>query len=244
MFIRMVLVLAMMFAHLIMPSEQKAVKKGELFVLATLYRRHEKVAVYDLATLRRIIETINPEVLVLDVTPTELKEGKVHASKIEYTEVIFPMINSGSYRVYPAEPPEPMFSEIVNEVLKKINDLKTSNPSADTVMEQMSKSTYEALVEYWHTPADVNSSVTDRVLRGKMALDDRLLGLDPDDQRWNQHTIDITLRAIRENPGKRVLLLAGIENCGVIRETIGRKTNIIDIEKWLRTHEKSFLQAK
>src|SRR5262245_37575295 len=49
-------------------------QSGELFVLATLYTRHKSVAVYDPPALRKIILAIDPEVMVLDVTPSELKE--------------------------------------------------------------------------------------------------------------------------------------------------------------------------
>jgi hypothetical protein len=54
-----------------------AADKAQVFVVATLYKRHESVPAYDLATLRKVILAIKPEVLVLDITPDELKNEKV-----------------------------------------------------------------------------------------------------------------------------------------------------------------------
>ena len=221
------------------PATRNEAKSGEVMVLATLYRRHENVSVYDLPTLRKIVLAFKPDVLVLDVTPSELKEGKVHPGKIEYTEVIFPLLKNGGYRVYPAEPPEPMFSEIVNAVQNAINAFESENPAAAKTVRQLNASAYEALKAYWRTPAEVNDNVTDRMLMGKTALEHQLNGLAKvDDGRWNRHTVSVVRRAVKENPGKRLLVLNGIENCYWIRDALSRdsKINLIKAEQWLRDH--------
>lgn len=210
-------------------------KKSELYILATLYRRHENTAIYDTAKLKQIIESIKPDVLVVDVTPKELKEEKVHASKIEYTNVVFPLIKRGGYRVYPAEPDEPLFSEIVNDVIKSMNDFKAAQPSASAALKRIDDDTFEALKSYWKAPADVNSDFTDVVLHGRKNLQMRLNGIEVENKKWNRHTVEVTLKAIKENPGKRVLLLAGIDNCFEIRNMVrsNKEVNLVDMEKWL-----------
>jgi hypothetical protein len=221
------------------PATRSEAKSGEVMVLATLYRRHENVSVYDLPTLRRIVLAFRPDVLVLDVTPTELKEGKVHPSKIEYTEVIFPLLKNGGYRVYPAEPPEPMFSEIVNGVLNAIKAFELENPAAAKAMRELNTGAYESLKAYWRTPAEVNDSVTDRMLMGKTVLERQLNGIaKADGGRWNQHTVSVVQRAVKENPGRRLLVLNGIENCYWIRDALSRdsKIDLVKAEQWLRDH--------
>jgi hypothetical protein len=221
------------------PATRGEAKSGEVMVLATLYRRHENVSVYDLSTLRKIVVAFRPDVLVLDVTPSELKEGKVHPSKIEYTEVIFPLLKNGGYRVYPAEPSEPMFSEIVNAVKNAINAFELENPAAAKEMRQLNTSAYESLKAYWRTPAEVNDNVTDRMLMGKTVLEHQLNGVaKADNGRWNQHTVSMVQRAVRENPGKRLLVLNGIENCYWIRDALSRdsRINLVKAEQWLRDH--------
>ena len=48
--------------------------------------------------------------IVTDCTPTEIREQKVHASKIEYPQVIFPLVQQHGYRVYAGEPDEPFIT--------------------------------------------------------------------------------------------------------------------------------------
>jgi len=214
--------------------------KSEVFVLATLYSRHKTTPVYDLDTLKKIIAAIKPDVFVLDVTATELQEQKVFPSKIEYPGAIFPAINGGKYAVYAAEPPEPMFTEIVNKVKEVRQQFKTNRPEAARAVEQMTLNIFDVLKAGWQTPADVNSRITDQALAGKRVIEDRLTG--PVDVecgiRWTQHIVKITLQAAKEHPGKRILVLNGIENCNVLRDELSRKAAItlVDMEQWLRSH--------
>ena len=213
--------------------------KSEVFVLATLYKRHESIAAYDLEALRRIILAVKPDAVVLDVTPDELKQEKVHASKIEYPNVIFPLVKSEKYLAYAAEPTEPLFSEIVQSVGKGFQDFDKNNPDGAKALKQFNTGIFETLGFYWQTPADVNSQVTDKVFAGKEALrGDFVKEYGSGQQRWNQHTTDAVLRAAKENPRKRILVLLGIENCYWVRDALrsNKKINLIDMEQWLRTN--------
>jgi hypothetical protein len=109
--LRVTMVLAV--ASGLMPLTALAEARTEIFVLGTLYTRHETTPAYDLKTLRRIILDIGPDVLVVDCTPTEVREQKVHPSKVEYPDAIFLLARERAYKVYAAEPDEPLFSEIV-----------------------------------------------------------------------------------------------------------------------------------
>jgi len=214
----------------------------ELFVLGTLYKRHEIVPAYDLAVLKKTIVAIRPDVLVLDVSPSELAEQKVHPSKIEYPGVIFPLVRAGRYRVYAGEPAEPMFTEIVQALGSANTQLNKDKPDDRITIQEFSDATYEALAKIWVSPADVNSAVTERVLGGKQALEARLLGAVHSDSwaRWNGHAVEVALRAVRENPGKRVLMITGIENCAGVREHLRRQNsvNLVDMERWLHANVK------
>ena len=213
--------------------------KSEVFVLATLYKRHESVAVYDLPTLRRIILAVKPEAVVLDVNPNELKEQKVHASKIEYPNVIFPLVKSENYLAYAAEPAEPMFTEIVRAGTKAFGQFEKDSPEKSAAMKRYTADLYEALKFSWQPPADVNGALTDKLVSGKQALEVKFIEVfDENERRWNQHTTDVVLRAVKENPNKRVLVLIGIENCYWVRDALrnNKKINLIDMEQWLRTN--------
>lgn len=160
--------------------------KNEVFVVGTLYKRHETVAVYDLQTLRRIILAIKPDVVVLDITPDELKLEKVHASKTEYPNVIFPLVKSEKYRAYAAAPAEPLFGEIVQSVSRGFQAFEKERPEESAAMKQYTASLFETLKFSWKTPADVNGGLTDKVLSGKEVLRDNFVAEYKNGQRrWN-----------------------------------------------------------
>lgn len=211
---------------------------NEVFVVGTLYSRHNNTPVYNLDVLGKIIASIKPDVVVLDVSPTELQEQKVFPGKIEYTQVIFPWLNQRKCRAYAGEPAEPEFTEIVNATRDAHKAFETQQPEVFAAFSKFKEGTFEALRASWHSAADVNSETTDRVLAGKLALQGKLVG--PVDasgwERWNRHTAGVVLRAVCENPHKRILVLTGLDNCYAIRSELRthKKINLIDMEAWLR----------
>ncbi len=58
----------------------------------------------ELFTAKRVIDAVKPDVLVLDVTPTELRTRKVWPGKVEYTDVIFPWLDATRAPAYGSEP--------------------------------------------------------------------------------------------------------------------------------------------
>lgn len=214
--------------------------KTEVFVVGTLYRRHQTVSTYDVEALRRIITTIKPDVLVVDCTPQEVRDRTVHASKVEYQQVIFPMIQAGSYKVYPAEPDQPLFGEIVPAVAAAHQAFQKTKPEESAAFQAFVTATYSVLATHWRSPAAVNDEVTGRILAAKKVLEGQLVGPVEADgsQRWNRHWAAIVRRAVAENPGARVLALTGIENRPWIVEALAAAPEIelIDMPRWLAAH--------
>lgn len=210
---------------------------SDVYILATLYRRHQTTPAYDHATLRQLITRIAPEVVVLDVSPTELREQKVHPSKAEYPEVIFPLVKERGYRVYPGEPDEPVFTEVVQKLVASLKAFNTDHPEAAKIDKAYEEAAWAALAPMWKTPADVNSHATYRVLGARRAYQDRVAGPDVADawRRWNDHAASIVRQAQRENPGKRILVLLGVENCGTLNATLqgSPELRVVDMESWL-----------
>jgi hypothetical protein len=212
----------------------------EVYVIGSLYGLHARAPGYDLEALRRIVVAIDPQVLVLDCTPREIATRTVHASKIEYPEVIFPLMRERQYAVYPAEPDEPMFGEIVESIVEASQDLKRTRPEAAQAIEQFKKATDSVLTAYWQSPADAHDAITAQMLAAKEALQNRIIGpaAETGSIRWNRHWADSILRAARENPGRRILALTGIANRSPITLALKGATGIkvIDTTLWLRTH--------
>jgi len=228
-----ILGLATLLVPAALPAQAPA---ADVYVVATLYQRHATTPAYSHDTLRQVIRRIGPDVVVLDVSPNELAEQKVHPSKAEYPEVIFPLVRSEKYRAYPGEPPEPTFTEIVTELGAELKRFQADSQryAADRTY---GTATYAALAELWRSPADVNGSVTDEMLRARRAYQDRLAGAKVAAawERWNAHAATMVRAAARENPGKRILVLIGVENTGPLRATLKEDPGIrlVDVEAWL-----------
>jgi hypothetical protein len=236
--VRTVLLLILLTLGVLFDGLLRVPEKTPVFVLGTLYKRHEAVPRYDLAALRRALSAIQPAALVLDVTPEELAARKVWPGKIEYPGVIFPFIDAGRYRVYAAEPDEPMFSEIVQSISAAVKALEREQPEVSAGLDRLEDAAYGALYRSWQSPADVNSAVTDRVMSGKQALESRLVGpvMLEGGERWNRHVLDVILQATRENRGRRVLVLVGIENRHWFVEHLRGLPDVelVEMESWLR----------
>ncbi len=219
-------------------APQPSAAQSDVYVVATLYRRHQTTPSYDHATLRRIITRINPEVVVLDVSPRELREQTVHPSKAEYPDVIFPLVKERGWRAYAGEPDEPVFTEVVQQLGKALKAFPEEQPDVARADRAYDEATWAALAQLWKSPADVNGAVTTRMLGARRAYQDAVAGPVVADawRRWNEHAVTMVQLAAKENPGKRILVLIGVENTAALRASLADKpgTRLVDMEQWLR----------
>jgi hypothetical protein len=222
-------------------AAQQTAPRSEVFVLATLYRRHASTPAYDHEVLRRIIRRISPEVVVLDVSPRELRQQSVAASKMEYPQVIFPLVREHGYRAYAGEPDEPEFSAIVARLGRALATFRSEHPELARADRAYEEATFHALHAAWRTPADVNSALTDRLLAARRAYQDRVAGPVVAEawRRWNDHAVTAVRAASRENPGSRILVLVGVENCASLRDALRSlpESRLVEMESWLREHD-------
>lgn len=210
----------------------------EVFVLATLYHRHAATPAYSHDSLRQIVRRIDPQVLVLDVSPEELRSETVAPSKAEYPEVIFPWLRANPLPVYPGEPDEPAFTQIVSQLGADLQRFRAEDPERAQVDKAFNDAAYAALAQLWTSPAAVNSAVTDQVLHARRVYQDQVTGAGVANawRRWNAHALQVVHRALAEHPGKRLLVLLGVENCGPLRNALRAdpRVRLVDMEEWLR----------
>lgn len=210
---------------------------NEVFLLGTLYKRHEQVPSYNVDALVRIVEKVAPDVLVLDVTPDELRKRAVHASKIEYTNGLFPLMEKRQFISYPAEPAEPMFSEIVEGLKGRLQQFEREQPALSANFKRTEKNMYAVLAKHWTSAARVQDDVTGEMIDSAARLQGEIVGpvMKDADERWDRHTADMVLRAVREHPGKRVLVLTGIRNRPLVQRHLQADSSIklVDMPAWL-----------
>lgn len=221
-------------------GSHKPAARTDVYVLSTLYKRHETTPAYDLAALRRIVLAIAPELVVVDCTPNEVKTRKVSPGKIEYPAVIFPLAEAARYPIVPAEPDEPRFTEIVTRVSAVRKDVAATQPALAAALDAYDASTYAVLAQHWQSPAAVHDEVTEAALRGLSALEREFYGrADGDAQtEWNRHWTAAILDAVAAHPGKRILAVTGVENRPWIVDALRQdpRVNVVDMPAWLRAH--------
>lgn len=219
-------------------SSAYAAPPTQIFVLGSLYSRHKAIESYDLNALRRVVLAIDPDVVVVDCTPTEIREQKVHASKIEYPQVIFPLVQQHGYRVYAGEPDEPLFTRIVQPLAQERSAFAKVKPEQARMLDDYEDTTWSALELYWQSPADAHDETTALALAGRKALDMRVYGelQRQGNARWIEHWVKIVRQAAAENPGKKILAVAGIDNRVEIERQLRNDPalTIVDMAQWLR----------
>lgn len=212
---------------------------NDVYVIGTLYKRHADVPAFSTDVLRRVIADIKPQVLVLDVTPNELRDRRVHPSKIEYPQAIFPFVEEAKLPTYAAEPDEPLFTSIQDEIRAIFKRSNAANPAQQSTLDAHSKATYEALKLHWQSAADVQDALTGTALTAKERLADTLTpGMAKIGEDWDRHTADVAVRAAKEHPGKRVLVLTGLQNRPLVLANLkaAKGINLVDMETWLRAN--------
>lgn len=214
-------------------------RKSEVFVVSTLYSRHKQVPSYGLPVLRRVIDAVKPDVLVLDVTPTELRTRKVWPGKVEYVEVIFPYLDATGVKAYGSEPDEPLFKQLTGSAGQSYKAFNDSNPAGAKALEALKAATYQALASGWATAADVNSDKTDRLVAALREIEEGLVGENVGrvQAEWDRHHAARLLDVVRAHPAaQRVLMLVGIESrYRVLKELKSADgINVVRMEPWLR----------
>lgn len=213
-------------------------KKSDVFVVSTLYARHQRMPVYGLPVLRRVIEAVKPDVLVLDVTPTELRTRKVWPGKVEYTELVFPYLDATGLAAYGSEPDEALFKQLTGAAGASYKSFNDANPEGAKALDSVKGATYQALASVWASAADVNSDKTDRLVAAMREIEEGLVGGDAGrvQAEWDRHHADRLLDVAHRHPGQRVLMLVGIESryrvVQALREAEG--ITLVRMEPWLR----------
>lgn len=208
------LLLGMLALAAVAPLPATASERGEVFVISTLYSRHKQVPAYDLAALKRLMDAVKPDVLVLDVTPTELRTRKVWPGKVEYTEVIFPYLDATGISAYGSEPDEALFKELTGAGGESYKAFKEHNPGGAKALGELKQATYQALYTTWQSAADVNSDKTDHIVAGLREIEEGLVSGQAArvQKQWDEHHALRLRDTVSAHPGKRVLMLVGIES--------------------------------
>jgi len=208
----------------------------EVIVLSTLHQLHAQTDGYSFEDLSAVIERLNPDVLAVELTVTDLESRRDQSNKQEYQRSVFPLLDRHDYKLVPLEPPQPLYDELVGLFRKAGKELNEQNPAGAESFSVYMSSLYEFLGERWVSPAAVNSHETDILFESKHRFQSALFG--PDEasawQKWNEHFLQQILKAAKANPGSRILVLIGAEHGYWLRTHLdASEVNLLDTEDLL-----------
>lgn len=220
-------------------SSAGAAADDTVMVLGALHGLHEREPAFPYDRLRAAIVAFAPDVLILEVRPDELAERKQTPGRPEYPAVIWPLLATLKADVVAMEPGGAAFSEISGQAGAAFDDLRRRDPAATAALQRLDEAAEAALLSYWTRPAQVQDDTTASLAAGLQAAQFALVGpaFAAAQARWDGHMAAQILRAVRANPGKRVMVIASYKNRAVLDRAVrgAEPRRTIGAARWFET---------
>jgi hypothetical protein len=203
-------------------------REAEVIVLSSLHQYQPRVRNYGYAELSKIVELLAPEVLALELSAEDIAERRPQRIKREYPEGIYPLLDRRPFITVPLEPSEPLRSDLVASLRRSERAFALETPERAQAFGVYTERLFEFLLDRWRSACDVNSGQTDALLAAKHRLQDAIA---PPEQAaaweaWNQHFLHQIRQAVRSYPGKRIVVIAGVEHGFWLRERLSKEPNM------------------
>lgn len=210
---------------------------AEVYVVGALHRLHATEAAFAYADLRRIIEAIEPEVMLLEVRPDELAERKETPGRPEYPAVVWPLLATMKTTALPMEPGGATFQAMVDKATAMFAAFAKERPAQSAYTDNLRRSLETALQAHWRHPADAHDRVTADLVRAQALALEALGGREftVGQAEWDGFMVEQARTAIRANPGKRVLILGSYRNRAAFIEGLKGEGSIVEMDAWLRS---------
>jgi hypothetical protein len=207
-----------------------------VYVVGAIQRLHATEPSFSFDDLRRIIEVVRPEVLVLEVRPDELAERKETQGRPEYPAVVWPWLAAHPTTALPMEPGGKVFEAMTGDAGRRFAAFAKQKPEADAYMSRLGRALSTVLQDHWRHPADAHDTVTLDLVRAQGLAQARLGGheFETSQAAWDGYMVDRTREAIAANPGKRILVLASYRNLEAFRTGLKGEGRLVEMEPWLR----------
>jgi len=212
-------------------------QETEVFVLGALGALHDREESFDFETLERVIRAIGPQVLLLEVTPEELRDRLDTRGRPEYPNVVWPMLGEArGPESYAMEAGEPLYGELTSEGSELWTAFQNERPTESAAFAAYAEAATDVLLARWKSPADTQDEATDALARSQRRLRAALVpAVGWIQVRWDRVMLDVATKAIAQNPGKRVLVLGSHHNSGMFVEALGELPGVrlVDMRSWL-----------
>ena len=204
----------------------------DVAVLATLHQLHGEVDYYTYDHLTALIGSFAPDILAVELTPSDLATRRPQPVKQEYQHSVYPLLDKLQCEVVPLEPSEPEYSEWVRLGREAVEELESRNPAAVEQFGQYVNALYGVLFEWWGSPLDVNAAETDRHFEVKHRYQNAVFGEKEERgwELWNQHFLAQILAVADRCPGCRMLVLVGVEHGYWLRKRLREQAGVRLVE--------------
>jgi hypothetical protein len=210
----------------------------DVYVVGSLHDLHETEEAFGYATLQRIIETIRPDVLAMEVRPDEAAERKDTPGRPEYPKVVWPLLRQAPVESVPLELGDPQFSRSVETFARQFAAFEQAEPSAAGWWSSYQSSLTTALHAHWRKPADTHDRVTEDLARSYYLTQYAVLGgeLKRLQEEWDEQMVQRACAAVRAHPGRKVLVLVSYRNRHRFLDAIRQfaPDRLVDMERWLQ----------
>lgn len=208
-----------------------------VYVVGAIQRLHASEPSFSFDHLRRIIEAVRPDVMVLEVRPDELAARKETQGRPEYPAVVWPWLSAHPTAALPMEPGGEVFEAMTGAAGRRFEAFGKAKPDADAYMTRLARALSTVLQDHWRHPADAHDAITLDLVRAQGLAQAQLGGPDfaTSQAEWDGYMVARAREAIAANPGKRILVLASYRNLEAFRAGLKGEARLVDIEPWLRS---------
>jgi len=201
---------------------------SEVVVLCALHQLHEQAHFYTYADLSAAIERLHPDVLVVELTPADLKDKVEQKNKREYQNSVYPLLRQHNWATVALEPEGQRRTELIGWLRGAEQELQKTSPQKDEAFDTYNDTLFKYLLSQWQSGADVNASWTDHLFAVKHSFQHGLYG--PQEEQgwegWNQYFLQQIIRAAKQNPGKRIVVIVGVEHGYWLREHLRKQDGV------------------
>ncbi len=200
----------------------------KVLVLSTLHQFHGHVDYYTYEHLSDIIEAFSPDILAVELRPSDVDGRVPQTIKQEYQKSVYPLIDKLKCELIPLEPPEPEYSELIGMAKRSMKNLKESNPQALEHFKLYVEALYSVLFNWWSSVLDVNSHETDRHFEIKRNYQNSLFGEDEKAawEKWNGYFLEQILKANEGRKESKMLVLVGVEHSYWLRRELRKRHDV------------------
>jgi len=211
---------------------------SEVVVLCALHQMHEQAPFYTYADLSTAIERLHPDFLAVELTPADLKDKVEQKNKREYQNSVYPLLRRHNWVTVALEPEGPRRTELIGLLRGAEEALQKSSPQKDEAFDTYNETLFKYLLSEWHTAADVNAAWTDHLFAVKHSFQHSLYRQQEEQgwEGWNQYFLQQIVMAAKQNPGKRIVVIVGVEHGYWLREHLRNQggVKLLDTEDLLR----------